>query len=543
VGLLLLTAAFPAVAEEAVFVKDGKPVDVRPVGKWTETEGYLTATGRASKLYAGKAIAGGDFRIVARLRIQNLDGSAATFESGGRNHFGFEGAHGQLFLTGPLFGARGKAIGDPADFLAEGKPFTFEVVREGKEVRYLIDGKVAWTAKFTGDRFGTLAFNPWRSTMGIQDWSAEGTFEEAPLPPSQPRGYSIPTIDLAGEKHRQVIVDREPGQYLGHPTTVLLEDGKTMICVYPKGHGRGAIVMKRSTDGGLTWSDRLPTPDNWATSKEVPTIYRVVDPEGIRRLIMFSGLYPIRMAVSEDDGQTWSPLRPIGDFGGIVAMSDLVRLKDGRYMALFHDDGRFFKGSGKGSGHFIVYKTLSDDGGLTWADPQKVTEHPIAHLCEPGAVRSPDGDQIALLLRENSRQYNSFVVFSSDEGKTWTKPRELPGALTGDRHQAIYAPDGRLFISFRDTTHESPTKGDWVGWVGTYEDIAEGREGQYRVRLMDNHRGGDCAYPALERLPDGTIVATTYGHWTPGEKPYIASMRFKIEEIDAQAKAQAEGAE
>lgn len=44
------------------------------------------------------------------------------------------------------------------------------------------------------------------------------------------------------------------------------------------------------------------------------------------------------------------------------------------------------------------------------------------------------------------------------------------------------------FISFRDTTHESATKGDWVGWVGTYQDIVGGREGQYRVRLMKNHQ-------------------------------------------------------
>ena len=29
-----------------------------------------------------------------------------------------------------------------------------------------------------------------------------------------------------------------------------------------------------------------------------------------------------------------------------------------------------------------------------------------------------------------------FVVFSTDEGRTWTPPRELPAALTGDRsHQ------------------------------------------------------------------------------------------------------------
>lgn len=352
----------------------------------------------------------------------------------------------------------------------------------------------------------------------------------------KPRGYSIPLIDLAGESQRQVVVDKEPGQYLGHPTTVLLEDNKTMIAVYPKGHGRGAVVMKRSTDGGLTWSDRLTVPENWASSQEVPTLYRVIDSAGVKRLIMFSGLYPIRMAVSEDDGLAWTPLKPIGDFGGVVAMASLVRLKSGDYMALFHDDGRFLRGAGKTT-RFQVFKTLSKDGGLTWGQPEVVTEHPTAHLCEPGAIRSPDGRQIALLLRENSRTYNSFVVFSNDEGVTWTEPLELPGSLTGDRHTGRYAPDERLFITFRDTTHESPTKGDWVGWVGTYEDIVKGREGQYRIRLMDNHKAADCAYPGLELLPDGTFVTTTYGHWIEGQSPFIISVRFKLEEIDARALA------
>jgi len=351
---------------------------------------------------------------------------------------------------------------------------------------------------------------------------------------TQPKAYNIPTIDLADETHRQVIVDREPGQYLGHPTTVLLEDNKTIIIVYPKGHGRGAIVMKKSTDGGLTWSERLPVPDNWATSKEVPTIYPVIDPQGVKRLIMFSGLYPIRIAVSEDNGETWTPLKPIGDFGGIVAMADLVRLKDGRYIAFFHDDGRFIREGGE-RGPFKVYKTVSKDGGLIWSEPEIATEHPVAHLCEPGLVRSPDGNQLAMLLRENSRKFNSFTTFSDDEGETWSEPVELPAALTGDRHQGLYAPNGRLVLTFRDTTRETPTPGDWVAWVGMYDDIVEGREGQYRVRLMENHRGGDCAYPAIELLPDGTFVTTTYGHWTKGEEPYIVSVRFKIEEIDAKA--------
>jgi len=91
---------------------------------------------------------------------------------------------------------------------------------------------------------------------------------------------NIPIVDLTDDTCRQIVVDREHGQYLGHPTTVLLEDNKTMICVYPKGHGRGAIVMKQSTDAGLTWSERLPTPGSWETSLEVPTLYRVMDPDG-----------------------------------------------------------------------------------------------------------------------------------------------------------------------------------------------------------------------------------------------------------------------
>jgi hypothetical protein len=76
-----------------------------------------------------------------------------------------------------------------------------------------------------------------------------------------------------------------------------------------------------------------------------------------------------------------------------------------------------------------------------------------------------------------------------------------------------------------------------VAWVGRYDDIVRGREGQYRVRLMDNTKGADCCYPGLEKLPDGTLVTTTYGYWTKDEQPYIVSVRLKFGELDAKAKA------
>jgi len=389
--------------------------------------------------------------------------------------------------------------------------------------------------------------------------------------PSYPY-FNIPVVDISGDTSRQVIVDKEEGQYLGHPTTVLLEDNKTILCVYPKGHGRGAIVYKRSNDAGLTWGDRLETPASWLTSKEVPTIYRVTDAEGKKRIIIFSGLYPARMAVSEDDGKTWSELDSIGDWGGIVVMGALTGLNTGKghYMAFFHDDMRFFTADGQekyradrainDSPQFSLYITISIDGGLSWFVPKLIYKSRDMHLCEPGVVRSPDGKQLAMLLRENSRRTNSQVMFSDDEGKTWGDPVPLPNALTGDRHVPRYSPDGRLVISFRDISPRayhneilelseergeknydilaaesgkgSPTEGDWVAWVGTYDDLVKGGEGQYRIRLKDNKNGWDTSYPSVEVLPDGTFVMTTYGHWDKGESPYILSVRFKLEETD-----------
>lgn len=342
--------------------------------------------------------------------------------------------------------------------------------------------------------------------------------------------FGIRMVDLDQQDGVHTVVDREKGQYLGHPTTVLLEDGKTILCVYPKGHGTGQIILKRSSDGGKTWSERLPVPESWSTSKETPTIHRVVDAQGKKRLIVWSGLYPARFSISEDDGGTWSELKPAGDWGGIVVMSSVVPMRSGagHYAAYFHDDGRFL-GAKKKPKLFTVLRSVTKDGGLSWSEPTKVLETPDFDYCEPGAILSPDGKQLALLLRENSRKGRAAVIFSRNDGETWGNPRELPASLAGDRHVAKYLRDGRLFISFRDvpkTGETSPTSGDWVGWIGTWRDLVYGLPGELRVRIKDNLTAWDCAYPGVELLPSGEIVTTTYGTWTAGEQPYILSARF-----------------
>lgn len=126
-------------------------------------------------------------------------------------------------------------------------------------------------------------------------------------------------------------------------------------------------------------------------------------------------------------------------------------------------------------------------------------------------------------------------MVSDDEGKTWSTLAELPDGLTGDRHLARYTSDGRLLVTMRDRWKDGPTHGDFVMWVGTCEDILEGRSGQYRVRLLDNRtRPGETGYAGLERLPDGTFVSTTYCDLSDDGRrdPVIVSLGFRIEEFD-----------
>lgn len=354
--------------------------------------------------------------------------------------------------------------------------------------------------------------------------------------------HDLPLIDVTLVGAETIVVDREPGQYLGHVSSVLLDDGRTILAVYPRGHGRGPIVLKKSPDGGKTWSDRLAVPESWATSRETPTMYPMVDAAGKKRLILFSGLYPIRLAFSEDEGEIWTELAPIGNFGGVVAMGDVMEVKGapGKYHAFFHDDGRFLRGGDHqhwgspagGPTRFEVFRTTTIDGGLTWSEPTVIVAHPEAHLCEPGLIRSPDGKRVAMIMRENSRKMNSFVSFTDDEGETWSEPVELTSSLTGDRHVLRYLPDGRLIAVFRDMARESSTRGDLVGWVGSFEDIAWKRPGQYRLKLLDNQNRWDSSYPGLHVLADGTVVAITYGHWSEGEKPFIKAVRFTTPQIE-----------
>ncbi|MCH2126191.1 MAG: hypothetical protein MK165_15485 [Pirellulaceae bacterium] len=56
------------------------------------------------------------------------------------------------------------------------------------------------------------------------------------------------------------------------------------------------------------------------------------------------------------------------------------------------------------------------------------------------------------------------------------------------------------------------------------------------VRLKDKMQGCAIAYLGFEHLPDNTFVMTIYGYWKQREAPYVLSVRFTLNKLDAVAK-------
>ena len=404
--------------------------------------------------------------------------------------------------------------------------------------------------------------------------------------------YTIPELDLSvmpeeikGTQYeylyRLSVVDNSK-DYMAHPDSVLLRDGN-ILTVYPAGHGKGAVLNKISADGGVSWNEKIEnTPKSWESSLETPTVYRLEFKDGTEKLILISAnpKWPkmstpggFECSLSEDEGKTWTEFRRF--YGNdsstpvvpIVAMASLTRLKeDGefadKWMGFFHDS------------KFYNYKTIltfDENGNMQWSVPEKYlvphreTEK-NAQMCEIEVIRSDmgKGDELCLIARSQSKKINSMVAFSVDEGKTWSKPGEAPPALNGERHKADYTPDGRLFITFRSIERGSKaryyakaadlTKG-WISegliaWVGTYEDLKNGTEGDYRIKLAHIYDNGqrvpeycanaDTGYCGNVVLDDGTVVTSSYGKYDPDEKTsdgkslktFICSKRINLKDTD-----------
>ena len=454
----------------AVFVGDGTSKAVEVLGKkWTLADGYLECKGGsdiAQRLLGRCSIGAGDFHIKAKLALHKLANSAAAFTLGDNSYFGFAGAHGKVFVTGPWYdNARGTPIGEPFDFMQDGEPFVFEMSRKADQLRVTIDGKTVYEQKVSTGEVGAPGFTPVRSTMRIYSFSAAGNLRpyKAPKLPRRfrdnivldprvkpvlglPHGPFIRVADggIMGVKDRNAIVTHDDGKTwekrpifgpdqkfsIRSERALLRTKSGAVILIFSN-----AAVLKyswdkkknvpkpdmllpsyaiRSTDEGKTWTDLTLLHDGWCGCIQdiIQTSNGNVVVPG-QELLYEEGRHATMPYVSTDDGKTWKRTRYLdiggrGDHAGAIE-GTLEELRDGRLWMLIRTyHGRF-------------YESFSKDHGLTWNDPKPSR---VKSTGSPGKMKRLASGRLVLLWNaipnpDFKRREELSISFSDDDGKTW----------------------------------------------------------------------------------------------------------------------------
>ena len=180
---------------------------------------------------------------------------------------------------------------------------------------------------------------------------------------------------------------------------------------------------------------------------------------------------------SEDNGNTWSKLRRILDYGsdGVGDPAILVDQQTGRIWvaALYAKGNRAWAGSGPGltpdeTGQLVL--THSDDDGKTWSKPLSITPHvkkPEWRLLfnGPGAgIQTKDGTLVfAAQFKGADNVPHSCLLSSHDHGATWTlSPPALPSTPPTSEAQVAELSDGSLLLTMRNESHRGVRA--WARW-------------------------------------------------------------------------------
>lgn len=168
------------------------------------------------------------------------------------------------------------------------------------------------------------------------------------------------------------------------------------------------LVLKRSTDGGKSWSP---------------------------------------MKIIEDPGEHWSAANP----------ATVVDRRTGKVWLLYlrSKPARSTATSRPGTDDMQTLARWSKDNGATWSEPIDLTAVARdmgdtawrASVVGPGgAIQTRSGRLLAPVWKA---PYNVFAIYSDDHGKTWHRGRFVSGARCGNEDQVVELADGRILLDVR----------------------------------------------------------------------------------------------
>jgi len=417
-------------APRTVFVEAGQTRLVLQRGaKWTTRTNELVGGGTGNYLHAAKAAGAGDFHISARLAIDDLEGSAASFFISKVGHLGFSGRTGKIFLDGYGLGRQMKYVADTAAFLKPGQTFLFEAIRKGTELTYRIDGKDVCKRTVPAGELGRFGFRPWRATMRIREFSAVGTLTDV--------------AEAFIYKNQVDVFVSGTGGYHTYRIPAVIVTTKDTVLAFCEGRkssrsdtGDIDLMLRRSSDGGKTWSKPQVVWDDKGNTcgnpcpvvdRKTGTIWLLLtwnrgdDHESLIKKGTSKDTRRVYVCRSVDDGATWS--RP-------VEITKTTKHPDWRWYATGPGVGiQLQRGPRKGrmvipcdhsceKTGFGSHAIFSDDGGKTWKRGKAIL--PDVNECQ--VVELVDG-RLMMNMRNYKRSHSRMrgIATSRDGGATWSK--------------------------------------------------------------------------------------------------------------------------
>jgi len=239
---------------------------------------------------------------------------------------------------------------------------------------------------------------------------------------------------------------------MGH--LAVAKDGTVLI--FKENRKDGRVDVKRSEDGGRTWSQPIVVGKRVKIDADMSDDARyrgehvgwselanvTIDENTGDIMVFAAGLKPAEVLYrSRDHGKTWATEKIVikadknGWQGTTYCCDPGITLRHGKHKgrllmpsqvfvgSINKDSSRTYLNKGQGRKYFgkrYSNALFSDDGGRTWipSDP-----YPIIGTSEPGLLEMTDGS-IYYNARTHVRSGNKIVGLSLDGGQTWTDARE-----------------------------------------------------------------------------------------------------------------------
>lgn len=400
----LAACAAPPAAEASIEIPSALPAG------WSRVDDTLLGEPMASPLGSGWILDQSAAVVEVELSLADASTTAASLMIGG-SHLGFCGRSGQPFVEGPLFGGTTRFLEVPPP--QPGQLFRVRLTRVEGELRIDWNGTPLPALPDPGGDLGEVRLRPHRDTMTVARFVVQGG---SPVP--EPVGSSVAVFEAGeGGVHTYRI-----------PALVVAANGDLLAFAEAR-HGGSSdtgdidLVMKRSRDGGRSWS--------------------------------------AMQTVWDDGPHTCGNPCPV-----VVQETGEILLLSTHNLGQDHESEIIAQTS---EGTRTVWVLRSTDHGHSWSAPEEITAstklpHWTWYATGPGAgVQLQRGAHAGRLvipcdhIEAETKHYYSHVIYSDDLGETWQLGGSTPEHQVNEC-ELVELEDGRLLLNMRNYDRAQRTR-------------------------------------------------------------------------------------